>query len=234
MAYAGEISRDHPTCFLFVIDQSGSMDEKMGTGRSKADFVADVLSKTLSTLVINCTKADGVRSYFDIGVIAYGGAGVTTGFGRPLASSLTQPIGKIAEHPLRIQERAKKTDDCAGGIIEQKVKFPVWFDATSSGGTPMCAALTKAAETAVEWCDSHPMSYPPTILHVTDGQSTDGNPEHIADGLRQISTQDGACLLFNLHVTTSEGREILFPNAEQVLSDEYSRMSESLASFPRT
>jgi hypothetical protein len=63
----------------------------------------------------------------------------------------------------------------------------------------MCAALTKVAEAAVGWCDSHPTSYPPTILHVTDGQSTDGSPEHIADGLRQISTQDGACLLFNLH-----------------------------------
>jgi hypothetical protein len=52
MAYAGEISREHPTCFLFVIDQSGSINEKMTTGRSKADFVADVLNKTLSTLVI--------------------------------------------------------------------------------------------------------------------------------------------------------------------------------------
>jgi hypothetical protein len=224
MAYTGEISRDHPTCFLFVIDQSGSMEERMGSGRSKADFVADVLNKTLSTLVINCTKADGVRSYFDIGVIAYGGAGVTAGFGGTLGGGLIQPISKIAERPLRVEERAKKTDDGAGGIIDQKIKFPVWFDATSSGGTPMCAALTKAAEAAVEWCDSHSASYPPTILHVTDGQSTDGNPEHIADGLRQISTQDGTCLLFNLHVTTSEGREILFPSGEQGLSDEYSRM----------
>jgi hypothetical protein len=233
MAYTGEISRDHPTCFLFVIDQSGSMEEKMGTGRSKADFVADVLNKTLSTLVINCTKADGVRSYFDIGVIAYGGAGVTSGFARALSSNSTQAIAKIAENPLRVEERAKKTDDGAGGIIDQKVKFPVWFDATSSGGTPMCAGLTKAAEAAVEWCDSHPASYPPTILHVTDGQSTDGNPEHIADGLRQISTQDGACLLFNLHVTTSEGRETLFPNSDQGLSDEYSRMLFRMSSeFP--
>src|SRR5437870_4103291 len=74
MAYTAEISRDHPTCFLFIIDQSGSMEERMGLGRSKADFVADVLNKTLYTVVTNCTKADGIRPYFDIGVIAYGGA----------------------------------------------------------------------------------------------------------------------------------------------------------------
>jgi hypothetical protein len=47
-------------------------------------------------------------------------------------------------------------DDGAGGVLERKIKFPVWFDATSSGGTPMCAGLTKAAEALVGWCDSHP------------------------------------------------------------------------------
>jgi hypothetical protein len=31
MAYTGEISCEHPTCFPSVIDQRGSMDEKMGT-----------------------------------------------------------------------------------------------------------------------------------------------------------------------------------------------------------
>ena len=46
MQYEAEISREHPTCFLFVIDQSGSMDEMTEAGRSKANFVADVLNKT--------------------------------------------------------------------------------------------------------------------------------------------------------------------------------------------
>ena len=29
MAYSKEISRNNPTCFMFVIDQSASMDEQM-------------------------------------------------------------------------------------------------------------------------------------------------------------------------------------------------------------
>ena len=36
-----EISRDNPTAIVFLIDQSGSMDEKMVTGKTKADFVAE-------------------------------------------------------------------------------------------------------------------------------------------------------------------------------------------------
>lgn len=224
MPYAAEISRENPTCFLFLVDQSGSMDEKMESGRSKAQFVADVLNRTLYTIGTACTKADGVRGFFEIGVLAYHGADVASGFGGALASAILHSIRDVDAAPLRVEERSKKVDDGAGGVVEQKTKFPVWFDPMSDGGTPMCAALTRAAEVLVPWCDSHPRSYPPTILHVTDGQSTDGDPEGIADGLRQISTSDGPCLIFNLHVSTVTGSTVVFPATEGELSDEFSRV----------
>jgi hypothetical protein len=224
MPYQAEISRDNPTCFLFVIDQSGSMDEITEAGRSKASFVADVLNKTLYTLVTSCSKSDGVRNYFDVGVLAYGGAEVASGFGGALSDGIVHPIHAISEHTLRVEERKKKVDDGAGGIIELATKFPVWFDPKSAGGTPMRAALNKTMETVVGWCDTHPGSYPPTILHVTDGQSTDGAPEELADGLRQCATKDGPALLFNLHVTTGGGGETVFPTSESGLADDYSRM----------
>jgi hypothetical protein len=224
MPYQAEISRDNPTCFLFVIDQSGSMDEITETGRSKADFVADVLNKTLYTLVTTCSKADGVRNYFDVGVIAYGGSEVASGFGGALCGGIVHPINAISEHTLRVEERQKKVDDGAGGIIELKTKFPVWFDPKSAGGTPMRAALSRTRETMADWCEARPGSYPPTILHVTDGQSTDGAPEDVAEGLRRISTKDGEALLFNLHITTASGLESVFPTSETGLDDEYSRM----------
>ena len=223
MAYQAEISRENPTCILFVIDQSGSMDEIMDSGRSKAAFVADVLNKTLYTLVTSCSKSDGVRNYFDVGVISYAGSQVASGFGGALSSEIVHPIHAISENTLRVEERKKKVDDGAGGIVELKTKFPVWFDPKSEGGTPMRAALGKTIETVSNWCEQHPTSYPPTILHVTDGQSTDGGPEDMADGLRRISTKDGEALLFNLHLNTAAGLEIVFPTAETALLDDYSR-----------
>jgi hypothetical protein len=224
MPYQAEISRENPTCFLFVIDQSGSMDEITETGRSKADFVADVLNKTIYTLITSCSKSDGVRNYFDVGVISYHGSEVASGFNGDLAGAIVHPINAISEHTLRIEERQKKVDDGAGGIIELKTKFPVWFDAKSAGGTPMRAAFSKTRETVAGWCEAHPGSYPPTILHVTDGQSTDGAPEEMAEALRQIATKDGQALLFNLHVTAAGGLEMVFPTSEAELDDEYSRM----------
>ncbi len=55
MAYSAEISRSNPTCFVFVLDQSGSMGDVFGGGETnlrKADFLADVANRTLHDLVI--------------------------------------------------------------------------------------------------------------------------------------------------------------------------------------
>lgn len=230
MTYEAEISRANPALFLFLIDQSGSMDERMVSGRTKAEFVADVLNRTLFQLVTICTKAEGVRGYFELGVVGYGGERVVSGFGAALSAESIHPIAAIEQHPLRIEERRRKQDDGAGGVVELPEKFPVWFDPTNDGGTPMCAALTRTAELLAEWCDAHPRSYPPTLLHVTDGVSTDGDPEPIAGHLRQLQTDDGQVLLFNLHVTTGADRPIILPDNETTLPDEYASLLYRMSS----
>jgi len=232
MSYSAEISRTSPTAFLFLVDQSGSMQDTMENGKSKAQFVADVLNRTLATLITRCTKSEGTRDYFEVGVLGYSGSSVENGLGGALSSAVLHPISQIEANPLRVENRSKRVDDGAGGLVEQSIKFPVWFEAKASGGTPMCAAITAAAEQLVAWCDAHPNSYPPTVLHVTDGESTDGDPEVLAQQLQQISTADGNVLLFNLHVSTSGGGAGKFPTSDAALGDAYAkllfRMSSSL------
>ena len=51
MAYGAEISRGNPTCFIFLLDQSGSMADPFGGEPvRKADFVADAVNRTLHDL----------------------------------------------------------------------------------------------------------------------------------------------------------------------------------------
>ena len=234
MSYSAEISRDHPSCVLFIVDQSGSMDERMTTGKSKASFVADVLNKTIYTLATSCRRGiNDFRNYFDVGVIVYGGNGVGPGLRGALAGRVLHPIEDIDKSPLRVEDRTRMDDDGAGGVLERRIKFPVWFDPTSSGGTPMCAGLTQAAHELVAWCDAHPHCYPPTVLHVTDGASTDGDPDNVASAIRKISTNDGECLLFNIHVSTEQGETIRFPSSEAGLNDTYARALFNMSSiFP--
>jgi hypothetical protein len=231
MSYDAEINRQNPTALLFVVDQSGSMSDKMTSERSKAQQVADVLNRSLFNLITRCTKSDGVRDYFEIGVIGYGHTGAYNGFDGVLGSSIMHPVSEIESSPIRVEDRKKKVDDGAGGIIEMNTKFPVWFEAKANGGTPMCEAMTKVAEELVIWCDSHPDSYPPTVLHITDGESTDGNPEDIANQLKQISTNNGEVLILNLHVSSLGANPIEFPDSESALPDSYSKLLFNMSSF---
>jgi hypothetical protein len=225
MPYQAPIQRSDPTAFLFLVDQSSSMGDKMASSdKTKAQFVADVLNRTLMNLVTRCTKADGIRDYFEVGVLGYGAQGAANSLGGALTAQVLNPISAFEQNPLRIEERKKRTDDGAGGIIEQSVKFPVWFEAVANGGTPMCAAIHRAGEVLAAWCDAHPNSYPPTVLHVTDGESTDGDPEQLAASLRQFSTGDGNVLVFNLHVSATAGHPISFPSGESGLPDAFAKL----------
>jgi hypothetical protein len=224
MSHEAQISRNTPTAFLFVVDQSGSMSDRMAIGKSKAEFVSDALNRTLMNLIGRCTKSEGVRDYFDVGVIGYGGRGVDNGFSGSLGARVLNPVSAIEQNPTRVEDRKKKMDDGAGGIVETAVKFPVWFEPRADGGTPMRAALTKAAEEIAAWCDAHPESYPPTILHVTDGESGDGDPEEIAASLGQLRTNDGSVVVMNIHVSALGSDTIKFPSSESGLPDNYAKM----------
>src|SRR6266545_1709493 len=217
MPYTAEISRTNPACILILIDQSTSMGMRLEGGRSKAAFLADVINKTLYTLITTSSKADGVRDYFHLGVIAYSGSGARNGFSGTLGQGdILRPISEIAEHPSRIEVRQQKVASPVDGgdqdgFLIREVKFPIWFEPRNRGNTSMCAALRMAIGTVTAWCKSHHASIPPFVLHVSDGHPTDGDPEPIADALRSSGTEDGRTLLFNLHVDIRDLGEIVFP-----------------------
>lgn len=221
MPYTAEISRSTPTAFLFLVDQSYSMSDTMPSGRSKAQFVADALNRTLANLIGRCSRAEGTRNFFDVGVLGYSDDIVRNGFAGSLSGTVLNPIAAVEAAPLRVETRTKRVDDGAGGLVDQTIRFPVWFEPVAIGNTPMCSAIKRAAEGLADWCDAHPTSYPPTVVHITDGESTDGDPESLAERLCQISTNDGSILLFNLHVSTSGADPVKFPDGSAALPDEF-------------
>ena len=223
MSYRAEISRASPTAIVMVMDQSSSMSHRLKSGQSKAAFLADVLNKTLYSLITSCSKADGVRDYFHVGVVAYGGEEARSGLHAGLEGNTLHPVSCLADAPLRVETRTKKVAGLNGDVMEQSVRFPVWFEPKSGGKTAMCAGLSAATEILQDWCASHPAAYPPTILHVTDGHPSDGNPEPIADRLKKLGTADGGCLFFNLHVDVGDGAPLIFPNDERAIADRFGK-----------
>jgi len=223
MSYQAEISRASPTAIVMVMDQSSSMNHRLKSGQSKAAFLADVLNKTLYTIITNCSKADGVRDYFYVGVVAYGGENARNGFQGALDGDALHAVSRLAEAPLRVETRKKKVAGHDGDVVEQSVRFPIWFEPRSQGKTAMCSGLNAAIDIVRQWRDAHPSAFPPTVLHVTDGHPSDGNPEPIADRLKSLATEDGGCLLFNLHVDVGDGEPLIFPNDERAIKDRFGK-----------
>ena len=220
MPYAAEISRTNPSCFLFLIDQSSSMAEPFGAQpeKPKAEGVADGINRLLQNLVLKCAKGDGIRDYFHVGVIGYGGR-VVWALGGKLSGQKLVPISVIANNPLKVEQRTRKVDDGAGGLVEQKFKFPVWFEPMAGGRTPMCQALAEATTALEEFTALFPDAFPPLVINISDGRPTDGNPELPAAKLRNLATTDGNVLIFNAHLSSKEARPIEFPSQESELPD---------------
>jgi hypothetical protein len=223
--YSAEISRSNPTCFVFLVDQSGSMQEPFAgqADKRKADGVGDAINRLLQNLVLKCAKADGIRDFFHVGIVSYGGR-VTSAFAGPLAGQDVVPVGKIANNPLRVEVRNRRVDDGAGGLVDQQFKFPVWFEARPTGRTPMCEALRNAKELVQTFLTDHPKCYPPLVINVTDGQPTDGDPRDAAKELRSLASKDGNVLLFNAHLSDKQNRPIEFPQEEAGLPDEFAKL----------
>jgi hypothetical protein len=233
MPYKAEISRSNPSCILFLVDQSSSMREMFSTNegeKTKAEAVADVINRSLQTLVSKCTKSEGINDYYNVGVIGYSGLGVTPALSGQLSGKSLAPISLIGNYPSRIEKRIKKVPDGKGSFVERKTNVPVWIDAVSAGGTPMCAAFTKVVSVLEGWLGEHPGCFPPIVINITDGESSDGDPIALGRRLMQLQSSDGNVLLFNLHVSSISSFTIEYPESGDQLPDDFARELFSISS----
>jgi hypothetical protein len=232
MPYSAEISRANPSCFIFLIDQSGSMVEPIAgsENKRKCDSVADAINRLLHNLIIKCARGEGVRDFYEVCVIGYG-ATVAPAFSGPLAGRDLVKLSEVARYPARVEERIKKTDDGMGGIVEQKVKFPIWFEPVAKGITPMGGALDMAFKLLAEWVQKHPQSYPPIVINISDGEATDSGPVPQAEALTSLATEDGNVLLLNCHISAKATQPIVFPDTDADLPDEFAKILFSISSI---
>lgn len=191
-------------------------------GKRKCDSVADAINRLLHNLIIKCARGEGVRNFYEVCVIGYG-AHVAPAFSGPLAGRDLVPLSEVANSPARVEERHKKVDDGAGGLISQKVRFPVWFEPVAKGITPMGQALSYAHQLLSGWVPKHVKSFPPIVINITDGEATDSGPVPQAEAVRGLTTEDGNALLFNCHISSQPVAPIVFPDTDSSLPDDFAR-----------
>ena len=102
MAYERRIDRANPGCILFLVDQSGSMARERRTAPRHRRWSPSPTRSTTSS-PSSCSPArrgdEGVRHYFDIGLIGYG-EHVGPALGGALANRDLVSIVELANNPL--------------------------------------------------------------------------------------------------------------------------------------
>ena len=240
MSYTADISRNNPGCFLFLLDQSRSMEKALGgqPGQRKMDGASDAINRVLNAISQRCSQGMDVRDYFHIGVITYttDESGMTKLESALPGTSPEQPfltVSQVAAAP-EVEERQVKESDGAGGTVEATQRFPMWLRPVAGYGTPMCAALDAACQAIQHWTAEHADSYPPMVINITDGDATDGNPEPVARRIMDLSTNDGKVLVYNAHLSEMSVMPVAYPVQESDLPpDEYAaRMFRMSSVFP--
>ena len=220
--YTAQITRQTPTAFIFLIDQSGSMcgtTEYGGEAMSKAEAVARIVNRQLSELVRCCVKGDETRHYYDIAVIGYGDKAYSGWKGELEGKDFVSPI-ELQDHPYKTitVRRETRTKNGVRTVEEEEIQ---WIEADSDGGcTYVEYAFMKAKALLVEWIEDHRGAdcYPPTVINITDGMFN-GAPEEevrqLADDIKSMSTSDGNVILFNIHITSDDDAQKLFCPADR-------------------
>lgn len=225
-SYRQQATRSNRACYIFLIDQSGSMGEVWDSDRlTKAEVLAREINNTLRMLIDRCTKDDPRPwYYYDLALISYRTRGprdgtplVGSGFQGRLAGRDLVSILDVFDNPLA--ESTRDPDDW------------LWYKPVICGGTPMTAALRYCHPIAEAWCRHNPASFPPVVIHITDGESTDGDPEEAAEQLRALRTDDGNLLLFTCHLSTVSTAHVMFPVTEHELPDVHGRRLFNMSSL---
>ena len=236
MAYSQEISRQNKALFIFLLDQSFSMEDPLAGGERKIDELTLAINNWLQNMVITCSKAEGFKDFFDICILGYGtDENSNPIIGSVLAGPLTGreivSIKDIGENPARIESVTSLIpDDDTGEMLTMEKEMPVWIDATTHGATPICSAIVKACEIIDAWIPQHDSSFPPIVIHITDGESSEGDPIPYADALKQRCTKDGNVLFFNCHLSATPADPFSFRGNSELMPDEFARQLFQMSS----
>lgn len=232
MSNTQQWSSSTPGYLIFLVDQSGSMNEAYSEGKSKAEFTALVINRTINEIINTNLAGDKVKNRVFISLIGYGGKG-----GNSVDEIRSDYLSEFANKPLRTEKIKRKVSDGAGGLLEIEEELPVFIEPIAKGATPMGDAFNMAKQLIEAWNNKYPNNPAPVIINVSDGMPWEGQTKNqepqksirIAKEIMNITTNDGNPLIFNVHIGNS-GKEVMFVESIEELQEEQAKFLFEISS----
>lgn len=224
-AYTAQITRNTPTAFIFLIDQSVSMQKYTtlyGEEMPMAEAVARIVNHQLNELVLRCIKGSETRDYYDIAIIGYGENAYSGWKGELEGRDFVKP-SELKEHPYK-KITTKKETRTRKGVKVVEIEEVQWIEAEATQGwTRVHLAFEKAKGLLDEWMEKHHDKdcYPPTIINITDGEFNGATKEYVlqqANELKSMFTNDGNVILFNIHISANKAVCVTCPASKDEVS----------------
>ena len=224
-AYTAQITRNTPTAFIFLIDQSVSMQKYTtlyGEEMPMAEAVARIVNHQLNELVLRCIKGSETRDYYDIAIIGYGENAYSGWKGELEGRDFVKP-SELKEHPYK-KITTKKETRTRKGVKVVEIEEVQWIEAEATEGwTRVHHAFEKAKGLLDEWMEKHHDKdcYPPTIINITDGEFNGATKEYVlqqANELKSMFNNDGNVILFNIHISANKAVCVTCPASKDEVS----------------
>lgn len=238
-AYTAQITRNTPTAFIFLIDQSVSMHKTTnlyGEDMPMSEAVARIINHQLNELVLRCIKGSETRDYYDIAIIGYGENAYSGWKGELEGRDFVRP-SELKEHPYK-KITTKKETRTRKGVKVVEVEEVQWIEADASKSwTRVHHAFAKAKDLLDKWMEKHHDKdcYPPTIINITDGEFNGASKDYVlqqANELKSMFTNDGNVILFNIHISANKAISITCPaNKNEVSSNALATTMYELSSL---
>ena len=206
--YTAQITRNTPTAFIFLVDQSISMQHKttlLGEEMTMAEAAARIVNNQINELVLRCVKMGDTRHYYDIAVVGYGEKAYSGWQGELEGRKFVSPE-ELKNHPYT-KITTRKEVRTRNGVQVKEVEQVQWVSARHDGHwTHYHEAFDYSKDLLAEWMKEHHEKdcYPPTVIHITDGVFYHATKEEVmqkANELKSMFTNDGNVILFNIHFT---------------------------------
>ena len=192
---------DGTSCLLILVDESSAMEAPIAEGtKPRAEVTATVINRMINSL--------GQSETLEVALVGYrtdpdGTVDVGCRWSGDFEERHFVPARELANAPARIDERIRRVPDPSGlgAISEEKISFPIWYEPRLGTDAPAVAGFTRCSELLRDRMNEGTVESA-LVLHVTAGESSDGDPEAAIEQIRQLDLIADRPLVFHAHLGT--------------------------------